>query len=148
MNRKLYGNQYIEKTWKDIQARSLGNLDRNKKNGQESRQSHARSSDARACIRNPHPYLDTHRLWIASAYADLMTEDKVEYRREIVEAPEEPAVIMERIAKRESGGKHFDWQGRLMKHVNKDGSVDYGKFMINDKRHEHKAARLPTLIPP
>jgi hypothetical protein len=77
-----------------------------------------------------------------------MTEDKVEYRREVVEAPEEPAVIMERIAKRESGGKHFDSQGQLMKHVNKDGSVDYGKFMINDKRPEHKAARLPTVISP
>jgi hypothetical protein len=43
-----------------------------------------------------------HRLWIASAYADLMTEDKVEYVRETVEVPEEPAVIMERIAKCES----------------------------------------------
>ena len=43
---------------------------------------------------------------------------------------------MERIAKCESGAKQVDSKGVLIKHVNKDGSVDIGRWMINDKRHE------------
>jgi hypothetical protein len=32
--------------------------------------------------------------------------------------------------------------GTPIKHINKDGSVDYGVFMINDKRHEKNAVKL------
>jgi hypothetical protein len=83
-----------------------------------------------------------HLLSIQSAWADLTSTDEVKYVREVVEVEEEPAVILEKIARCESGGTQFKKDGTLIKRVNNDGSIDFGKYQINDKRHEHIAAKL------
>ncbi len=41
------------------------------------------------------------------------------------------APIMDRIAKCESGGKHFDTNGQVLMRSNTNRSVDLGKFQIN-----------------
>ena len=48
-----------------------------------------------------------------------------------VEAPEDPAVIMEKIAKCESGGTHYKKDGSLIKSVSKNGTIHFGNFQIN-----------------
>ena len=55
--------------------------------------------------------------------------------------PEDPAVIMERIAKCESGGTHYRQDGTLVKNINKNGTIDFGKFQINSA-WEAKAASM------
>ena len=44
---------------------------------------------------------------------------------------EDLAVIMERIAKCEYGGIHYRQDGTLVKNINKNGTIDFGKFQIN-----------------
>jgi hypothetical protein len=90
MNRKFYGNQYIGKNLEDNQTKVVGTW-----------------IGIKEMFHNPGKVLlavlmlglasatfvetsTPHRLWIASAYADLMSEDKVEYVREVVEVPEGP----------------------------------------------------------
>jgi hypothetical protein len=77
--------------------------------------------------------------------------DNTTYERTVVVEveKEDTAVIMERIAKCESEGKHFLSNGRINKHINVDkktgkptGSIDYGKWMINDAYHEADARKL------
>ena len=38
---------------------------------------------------------------------------------------------MEKIAKCESGGTHYRQDGRLVKNVNKNGTMEFGNFQIN-----------------
>lgn len=52
------------------------------------------------------------------------------------------APVLERIAKCESGGSQFDKNGQLTLNGNKDGSVDIGKFQINNKYWGKKAKEL------
>ena len=57
--------------------------------------------------------------------------DNTAYERTLVvevESSEEPAVIMERIAKCESGGTHYRKDGTLIKNVNNNGTIDFGNF--------------------
>ena len=75
---------------------------------------------------------------ISYAWAMTNIEPKIEYVRE----KESQAIVLEKIARCESAGKQFEDDGRLVKRVNKNGSVDYGKFQINDKHWELKAIEL------
>jgi hypothetical protein len=70
--------------------------------------------------------------------------DNTAYERTLVvevEAPEDPAVIMEKIARCESGGTHYRKDGTLIKNVNNNGTIDFGKFQINSA-WEAKAASM------
>jgi hypothetical protein len=142
MNRKFYGNQYIGKTWRTFKLVLSGTW-----------------IGIKEMFHNPGKvllavlmlglalatFIETsthHRLKISEAWADLTTDEEVRYVREVVEIEEEPAVILEKIARCESGGTQFKKDGTLIKRVNTDGSIDFGKYQINDKRHEHIAAKL------
>lgn len=70
--------------------------------------------------------------------------DNTAYERTLVverEAAEGPSVIMEKIARCESGGTHYRKDGTLIKNVNKNGTIDFGKFQINSA-WEAKAASM------
>lgn len=99
MNRKFYGNQYIGKTWRTVKLLVSGTW-----------------IGIKEMFHNPGKVLlailmlglstatlvqtsTPHRLMISDAWADLTSEDQITYVREVVEVEEEPAVIMERIAK-------------------------------------------------
>ena len=150
MNRKFYGNQYIGKTWRTFKLVLSGTW-----------------IGIKEIVHNPGKVLiavlmlglstatlvqtsTPHRLMISDAWADLSSYDgEVKYVREVVEVKEEPAVIMERIAKCESGGKHYLPNGRINKLINVDkktgkptGTIDYGKWMLNDNYHEAEAVKL------
>jgi hypothetical protein len=60
--------------------------------------------------------------------------DNTAYERTLifeVEAPEDPAIIMEKIYKCELGGTHYKEDGTLIKNFNKNGTINFGKFQIN-----------------
>lgn len=62
--------------------------------------------------------------------------------------PDEPAVIMNRIAgcesewNRNSFGSHYDAKGRVRRNINKNGSWDIGRWQINLETWETKAHEL------
>jgi hypothetical protein len=65
----------------------------------------------------------------------------------IVEKPievqvESKSAVMERIAKCESGNRHFDTNGQVVLNGNKDGSVDVGRYQINSAIWGKKATEL------
>ena len=47
-----------------------------------------------------------------------------------------PPVLLD-IAQCESGQQQFDDDGKIIKHKNKDGSIDYGYFQINSSHIKH-----------
>ena len=51
--------------------------------------------------------------------------------REIIKEVEVKAPVMERIAKCESGGKHFAPSGQVIVNVNNNKTYDIGKYQIN-----------------
>ena len=59
---------------------------------------------------------------------------------------EQPArrmdVVLEAIAKCESGGQQFYSDGRVVLNVNKDGSADVGKWQVNLRYHGAQIARM------
>jgi hypothetical protein len=78
---------------------------------------------------------------VAEVWANM---DNTAYERTLVvevEGPEDPSVIMEKIAKSESGGTHYRKDGTLIKNLNKNGTIDFGKFHINSA-WEAKAASM------
>ena len=48
-----------------------------------------------------------------------------------IDTPEDPALIMENLAKCDSGGTHYRKDGTLIKNVDNNGIIDFGKFQIN-----------------
>jgi hypothetical protein len=142
MNRKFYGNQYIGKTWRTVKllvsGTWLGVKELVKNPGKVALAVLVLGQAFAAFTVSAQPHL----LSIKSAWADLTSDDEIKYVREVVEVEEEPAVILAKIAACESGGKQFYVDGTLVKRINKDGSIDFGKYQINDKRHEHLAAKL------
>ena len=77
-----------------------------------------------------------------SVHAQSQVINTVTVDRVIEVQSKELPPILERVAKCESNGQQFDKNGKLMKHVNVDGTVDYGKFMINDYHWEAKAVAM------
>lgn len=70
-------------------------------------------------------------LLVKDAWADLVSTDQV-YVKEVSDVSDEsPAAVMERIAKCESGGTHYKKDGTLVKNINKNGTIDVGKYQIN-----------------
>jgi hypothetical protein len=130
--RKFYGNQYIGKTWRTFKLVLSGTW-----------------IGIKEIFHNPKVLLGIlmlglalatlvqtstpHRFMIADAWADLTSEDQIKYVREVVETLEEPAVIMERIAKCESGGSHYRNNRVVMNLKNTNGTFDVGKFQINSE---------------
>ena len=51
--------------------------------------------------------------------------------REVIKEVEVKAPVMERIAKCESGGKHFAPSGQVIVNVNNNKTYDIGKYQIN-----------------
>ena len=76
-----------------------------------------------------------HLLSIKSAWADLTTDEEVKYVREVVETSvdEDPVIILEKIARCESGGKQFYANGTLVKRINTDGSIDPASTKLTTK---------------
>ena len=128
MNRKFYGNQYIGKTWRTTKLIAVGTWIGIKE------MFHNPGKVALAILVLGQSFAaftisaQPHLLSIQSAWADLTSTDETKYVREVVveTAAEEPAVILEKIAKCESGGKQFNANGTLVKRVN-TGSIDFGK---------------------
>lgn len=58
-----------------------------------------------------------------------------------IEVAEKPTPVLERIAKCESGGKHFE-NGQVLVRGNTNKSVDVGKFQINMSLWGKKATEL------
>ena len=144
MNRKFYGNQYIGNTWRTfklvLSGTWIGIKEMVRNPGKVALAILVLGQSFAAFTISAQPHL----LSIQSAWADLTSTDETKYVREVViETPtEESVVILEKIAKCESGGKQFYPNGTLVKRINNDGSIDFGKYQINDKRHEHIAAKL------
>jgi hypothetical protein len=79
---------------------------------------------------------------VKEVWANMDNAAYTNYVRGTSTTTEEPAVVMDRVAKCESGGHQFTSKGVLITHINKDGSIDVGKFMINNTRHEAQAVKL------
>lgn len=83
-----------------------------------------------------------HLLLIKDTWADITSTDTVYVNATSTPVTkEEPAVIMERIAKCEGGGTHYKKDGTLVKNINKNGTIDFGKFQINS-HWEDEAVKL------
>jgi hypothetical protein len=77
------------------------------------------------------------------AYAAGTYHAPTKVETSMVEVPDASVPpILEKIAKCESASNQYDKQGRLQLHPNKDGSVDVGKYMINNRYWEAKANEL------
>lgn len=63
------------------------------------------------------------------------------YIPEVEETKELPAV-MQRIATCESGNKHYKSNGQVVTNANNNGSVDIGRFQINEKIWGKKAGEM------
>ncbi len=59
----------------------------------------------------------------------------------VVEVPIK-APVLERIATCESGGSHYDKNGQVQFNANTNGSVDIGKYQINNKAWGKKATDM------
>jgi hypothetical protein len=77
---------------------------------------------------------------VLEAWANMDNAAYTTYVRTSAPSIEEPAVIMWKIAKCESGGTHYR-HGTLVKNVNRNGTIDFGKFQINSA-WEAKAASM------
>lgn len=65
-----------------------------------------------------------------------------EVEKEIVREVDVASPILERIAKCESGGSHYDANGQVLMVANTNKSVDVGKYQINNKVWGKKATEL------
>lgn len=71
-------------------------------------------------------------MWVGEQKAEsIVTHANVEVIKEVEVVKFVKAPIMERIAKCESGNKHFDTNGQVLMRSNTNKSVDLGKFQIN-----------------
>jgi hypothetical protein len=142
MNKKFYGNQYIGKTWRTfktiLSGMWIGSKEMVFNPGKTLLAVLVLGQAFAAFTVSAQPHL----LSIKSAWADLTSDDEIKYVREVVEVEEEPAVILAKIARCESGGKQFHDNGTLVKRVNKDGSIDFGK--IPNQRHEARTLSSQT----
>ena len=66
--------------------------------------------------------------------------EAAEFRVE--QPPKRMDVVLEAIAKCESGGQQFYPDGRVVLNVNKDGSADVGKWQVNLRYHGAQIARM------
>jgi len=66
----------------------------------------------------------------ASSYAF----GKIATASKVIEVPADDSAVpvLERIAKCESGGNQYDSTGQVLMHWNKNGTVDVGKYAINN----------------
>src|SRR5688572_17956864 len=142
MNRKFYGNQYIGKTWRTFKLIAVGTWIAIKEMfhnpGKVLLAVLMLGLSTATTVQTSTP----HRLWISEALADLTTDEEVKYVREVVEAPESTAAVMQRVWQCESGGKHFKADGTLVINKNKNGSIDVGIGQINREIWEVRAANL------
>lgn len=82
-------------------------------------------------------------LGVGLYYAGGYFNKTIEYQKQdVVVEIHVKAKILEKIAKCESGGSQYDRNGQVQFNGNKDGSVDIGKFQINNKLWGKKATEL------
>jgi hypothetical protein len=60
----------------------------------------------------------------------------------VVEETKELPAVMQRIAQCESGNKHYKENGQIVTNANTNGTVDIGRFQINEKVWGKKAGEL------
>lgn len=60
----------------------------------------------------------------------------------IVEETKELPAVMQRIAQCESGNKHYKDNGQVVTNANTNGTVDIGRFQINEKVWGKKAGEM------
>jgi len=68
--------------------------------------------------------------------------DKLNQATPVVEETKELPAVMQRIAQCESGNKHFKDNGQVVTNANTNGTVDIGRFQINEKVWGKKAGEL------
>lgn len=78
-----------------------------------------------------------------------VTESKVSFAKEVVQVKDKSVPpVMQRIAgceslgDRNSKGAHFDKNGKLITKKNADGSIDIGKYQINNKYWSVEAMQM------
>ena len=86
-------------------------------------------------------YVKNYANVVMEVWANMDNAAYTNYVRSYATSTPEAALIMDKIAKCESGGTHYRQDGTLVKNVNKNGTIDFGKFQINSA-WEAKAASM------
>jgi hypothetical protein len=74
--------------------------------------------------------------------ANTVKPETVYAEKQVEVVVEADAPILAKIAKCESGNKHYDKNGQVLMRSNKNGSIDIGKYQINEKSWGKAASKL------
>lgn len=81
-------------------------------------------------------------LWGVFKLGSILNPATIYTKAEVIKEVPIKAPVLERIAKCESGGSHYDKNGQVQLNANTNGSVDIGVYQINNKAWGHKATEL------
>ena len=81
-------------------------------------------------------------LWGAFKLGAELNPATIYTKAEVIKEVPIKAPVMDRIAVCESGGQHLDKNGQVQLNANTNGSVDIGKYQINNKAWGKKATEL------